>query len=270
MNVNRNTVNLVYTQLRDEGIVSIKKGRGTQVLGGPVSEKLKNIRRPMYELLTRTMNEARENGFDLYDLVTASFAFVQLFNHAPVQKMKILFIECRGHDHPFYRAQVERETNAEVSTLFLDEIASNPKKLDKAAVEADIVVTTLNHADEVKELLRDKQIQILTIGATADIATLMDIAKIDTGSNVAFVCLGNQGGQWMADRVKDAGITQIESFVAGMDDKEALLTTIKQSKRVYASSAVYEDIMTLAPEKAVLYPLILEKSSEQLLKDLAH
>jgi hypothetical protein len=135
----------------------------------------------------------------------------------PVQKMKILFIECRGHDHPFYRTQVEQETNAEVSTLFLEEIASNPIKLDEAAVEADIVVTTMNHGDEVKELLSDKQIQILTIGATADIATLMDIAKIDTGSKVAFVCLGNQGGQWMAERVKDAGIRQIESFVAGME-----------------------------------------------------
>jgi hypothetical protein len=34
----------------------------------------------MYELLTRTMGEARENGVKLNELVTASFAFVQLFN----------------------------------------------------------------------------------------------------------------------------------------------------------------------------------------------
>jgi DNA-binding transcriptional regulator YhcF (GntR family) len=269
LNVNRNTVNLVYTQLRDEGIVSIMKGRGTQVMEGPVSDELRAIRRPMYELLTRMMEEAIDNGVNLKELGTASFAFLQLFNYEAVLKMKILFIECREHDYYFYKTQVEQETNAEVSTLFLEEIASNPKKLDEAADKADIVVTTLNHIDEVKELLSGKHVQILTIGATANISILMDIAKMDVGSKVVFVCLGNQGGKWMAERVKEAGIGHIESIAMGMDNNEALRKAIKQSKCVYASSAVYDEIMTLAPEKAALFPLVLEKSSEKLLKDLA-
>ncbi|MBW7456203.1 winged helix-turn-helix domain-containing protein, partial [Paenibacillus sepulcri] len=32
LGLNRNTVNWVYTQLRDEGLVSMQKGKGTQVL----------------------------------------------------------------------------------------------------------------------------------------------------------------------------------------------------------------------------------------------
>jgi len=268
LKVNRNTVNLVYTQLRDEGLVSIQRGRGTEVVAGPVYDELKKKRKPMFELLERTVEEAREQGFDLYELVTASCAFVQLFNQGNVGKPRILFIECRGHDHPFYRGEVERITKAHVTSLFLEDWEQQPQKRNEALSQADAVVTTLNHAAEVKSLLAPKQIPVLTIGASADMALLLQIAKHEAGSRVAFVCLGNQGGQWMAQRVKEAGIEQIESLHVGIDQPKALEAAIKKADHVYASSAVFEEVKALAPEKVTLYPLILEKSSETLLKDL--
>ncbi|UFJ41749.1 GntR family transcriptional regulator [Brevibacillus humidisoli] len=270
LKVNRNTVNLVYTQLRDEGIVAIQKGRGTQVVDGPIIEALKKTRTAMHALLESMFTAAEEQGLDLYELVYASCAFVQLHNNAAVHKTRILFIECREHDHLFYKREVERCTHAEVRPLFLEDLVSGNVLLEEALTQSDVVVTTLNHDDEVKALLSAKAKPLFTIGATADMAPLLDIARMDAGSRVAFVCLGKQGGQWMLQRVKDAGIQHIESFPVGADNKRDLRQALDEADQVYASSAVYHEMKNIAPNKVKLFPLSLEKSSENLLKNLSH
>jgi len=271
LQVNRNTVNLVYAQLREEGLVSGKKGRGTQVLAGPAVETLIRKRQAMRELLSRTMQEAEESGISPDELALAGLAFARLFGKpaAADGKRKLLFVECRGHDHPFYREQVEKEAQAEVSVLFLEEIAGRANVLAEAAGRADAVVTTLNHADEVRGLLEGVNVPLLTIGAAASPPVLLEIARMEAGSRIAFVCLGRQGGQWMADRVAEAGLTHIASDVAGTDNREALRKIVRQADRVYASSAAYDELRSLAPDKAALYPLVLERSSEKLLRDLS-
>ena len=44
LGLNRNTVNWVYNQLRDEGLVTMQKGRGTQVTSGAETEQLRRER----------------------------------------------------------------------------------------------------------------------------------------------------------------------------------------------------------------------------------
>ncbi|WP_199615899.1 GntR family transcriptional regulator [Paenibacillus alkalitolerans] len=269
LNVNRNTVNLVYTQLRDEGIVGIQKGRGTDVLDNAIVIDLVNKRKPMYKLLEKMVAEAEEQHFDLEELATAGMAFVQLFGNKAIGKLKVLFIECKEHDHIFYRNEIEKYTGASVTSLFLEDIhGSGGTKLDEALSGADAVVTTLNHIDEVKDLVGTKK-NIITIGATIDFSLLLDIAKLSPGTKVGFVCLGQKGGQWMAERAKDAGIKHIDPVIAGTNDMEQLQKVLKESDKIFASTAVFEDVKALAPDKAVHYPLLLEKSSEKLLADFA-
>lgn len=267
LNVNRNTVMHVYNGLRDEGIVTMKKGRGTQVQPGNALDTLRLNRQRMFDLLQSTKDESARLGIDLRELVTAGIAFEQLFHHPPAHQKNILFIECRGHDHIFYRKEVEKLTHAEVTTLFLEDVTNEPEVWKEALKQADLVVTTLNHTDELKKYLHDKHIEVLTIGATADMATLMDIARLEKGSKVAFVCLGNQGGQWMAKRVQEAGIHHIVPFTGGTDAQSELLHTLSQADYVYASSAVFPELKLAAPEKVKLYPMILERSSIKLLQD---
>ncbi|WP_110932929.1 hypothetical protein [Paenibacillus bouchesdurhonensis] len=153
---------------------------------------------------------------------------------------------------------MERVENVEVTTIFFEDIAEHSNKLQEAIRQADVMITTLNHADEARALLVDCSKPLLTIGA-ANISTLLDISKMDKGSKVAFVCLGKQGGQWMAESVKSAGIMQIESKAFGIDDKQAVLEAIQQSTCVYASSAVYDEVSALAADKSKLFPLVGEE-----------
>ena len=268
LGVNRNTVNFVYTQLKDEGIVSIHKGRGTQVLDNATIEDLIAQRKPMAETFGTLVHEAEERGWPLEPFMVAGLAFAQLFDKDSTRKTKVLFLECREHDHLFYRSQIEALTGAQVIACFMEDLQENPAKLDEWVGIADAVITTLNHDEETKRLVGSRK-PVIAIGATVNFSLLMKIAGLASGSKVGFVCLGRKGGQWMAQRAKDAGITHIEAIAAGVDDRDRLLELVGEADAIFASSAVYEDVNRLAPEKTVHFPLQLEKSSEKLLTEYA-
>ncbi|MCP1136216.1 GntR family transcriptional regulator [Paenibacillus polysaccharolyticus] len=267
LGLNRNTVNLVYNQLQDEGIVELQKGRGTTVLHGLKTDELQRLRQPMHDLVNTTIQEAERVGIPLDEFFTAGLAYILLHNSKASHPLRLLFIECKEHDHIFYRKEIERVTGADAMTVFLEDVSENPGVLTAALEHVNTVVTTLNHADEVKVLLAGFDVKILVIGATTEMSFLLEVAKLEPGSKVGFACLGNAGAQWMSKRVDDAGIRQIEAINVDLNHPEQLEDKLKHSDKVYASAAVFDELKSLAPNKVELYPMVLEKSSETLLKE---
>jgi DNA-binding transcriptional regulator YhcF (GntR family) len=268
LGLNRNTINWVYSQLRDEGLVTMQKGRGTQVTNGVEIEQLRRERLPMERVLTKLIEEATAESIDLNAFFIASLAYILLRYKQPSEHMRILFIECKGHDHLFYRGEIERVTGGEVKTVFLEDLLSEGNEMTEAIHHSNVLVTTLNHAEEVRKLCSRYDKKVLVIGATVDTAFLLEIARLKPDTIVSFVCLGKTGGEWMANRVRDAGITQIRTDVLGLDERERLSNALEGSDKIYASSAVFPELKALVPDKAVLYPMMLEKSSENLLQEI--
>lgn len=268
LGINRNTVNWVYNQLRDEGLVTMQKGRGTQVTSGLEIEQLRRKRLPMQLILTRTVEDVLKDGFDLNDFFVASLAFILLYNKQSSERVRIVFVECKGHDHPFYHREIERITGGDVRTMFLEDLLLEDVLMTEATHSSDVIITTLNHADEVKKLFARYDKKVLVIGATVDTSFLLEIARLKPDTKVSFVCLGKSGGEWMASRVNDAGITQIRSDVIGLDEPEQLGDILDRSDKIYASAAVFSELKKMAPDKVDLYPMLLEKSSENLLQEI--
>ncbi|TFE23463.1 GntR family transcriptional regulator [Cohnella luojiensis] len=269
LELNRNTVNWVYSQLRDEGLVTMQKGRGTQITGGSETKQLCEERKPMQQLLNNTIREAAAMGFDLKSFFVAGLAYSLLHPPYPASKLRILLVECRGHDHPFYRQSIERATNGEVETLFLDDISENKDAAREAVQRSHVIVTTLNHAEEAKALFAPFDSKVIVIGATIEASLLLEIAKLKQGTHVAFVCLGKTGGEWMANRIREAGINQLHFEIIGMNERERLNEAIQHLDKIYASAAVFPELKKMLPEKTELFPMKLEKSSENLLLELA-
>lgn len=273
LDLNRNTVNSVYNQLKDEGIVSMHKGRGTQVLNNRNVEALCRRRKPMYDLILRTIQEAEVEGISLNEFFTASLAFILIRDRVDHERQQILFVECKEHDYPFYRQAIERFTGAEVHTVFIEDIRNSEEERLKAMNLSAHIVTTLNHDVEVRELFRKPDLKIHIIGASVDMSVILDITRLKPDSSITFVCLGKAGAQWMASRVHEAGILNIHSRISSTDDPENLLNQLEQSDTVYASQAAYNEVKAMSQDnaKVKLYPMVLERSSENLLKNfLSH
>lgn len=268
LKLNRNTVNSVYNQLKDEGIVSMQAGRGTQVLDNQSVEDLSHRRKPMYELILSTIEEAESRGISLDEFFTASLAFILLKDHVKHERVHILFIECKEHDHPFYLEAIRSFTGADVHSIFLEDLRGSEKDQMKALKSFTHIITTLNHDTEVKALLKKLDKKIHIIGASVDMSALLDISKLKPGSNVTFVCLGKAGAQWMVNRVQEAGLTNIHPYISSIDDTEHLLKQLERSDTIYASAAAYDQVKAISPEKVKLYPMVLERGSQHILQNL--
>lgn len=266
LGLNRNTVNLVYTQLRDEGLLKMQKGRGTQVMDNAKVEHLQHARKPLEQLVTQMMDVAEKQGIPLVDLFISGLAYTLLHPSEKEEVPRIVLIECQGHDHSFYRQEIERVTASQVETLFLEELPQEGEAALDVFEQANVIITTLNHAEEVRHRMSHYEKKLYVIGATIELSSLLDMAKLKPDSEVGFVCLGKTGGQWMASGVQEAGITQIHAHAVGMKDQEQLHELLERADKVYASPAVYEDLQALNPDKVALYPMVLEKSSESLLR----
>ncbi|GFN30158.1 GntR family transcriptional regulator [Paenibacillus xylaniclasticus] len=269
LGLNRNTVNLVYTQLRDEGLLAMHKGRGTQVLNNDHVSELRNSREKMQQLVVKTIEEAAAMRIPLTDFFTAGLAYVLLNESESIEPLRVVLIECKEHDHLFYRQQIERMTNGEVTTVFVEDLSSAEGKALQIMEQSDVIVTTLNHAEEVKQRFASMKKAVHVIGATIGMPLLVELSKFKPGSKVSFVCLGKAGGQWMARNVLDAGLEHIESHAVGCDNRAQLEKAIQQSDKVYASAAVYDELKEIAPDKVELYPMVLERSSANMLEELS-
>jgi len=269
LGINRNTVNLVYTQLRDEGLLDMHKGRGTEVRSGAKIDRLRSAREPMSRLAEKTVEEAERMGIDPTAFFTAGLAYILLRDTGASSRVRLLFVECRQHDHPFYRGEIERVMGGDVRIVFLEDLSADSGRIADLLAQTDLVVTTLNHAEETKELFGRYDRKVLVIGATVEAAALLDIARLEAGSSVGFVCLGRAGGEWMAGRVRDAGIAHIRAESVGLDEGERLESCLANADKVYASGAVFDELKTRAADKVELYPMKLEMSSESLLEEWA-
>ncbi|ANY71987.1 GntR family transcriptional regulator [Paenibacillus ihbetae] len=269
LGVNRNTVNLVYNQLKDEGLVSMHKGRGTTVLDNAQVEELRTSRTLMHTLAERTIEEARALNLPVAEFFAASLAYTMLREPVLSDGLRILLVECREHDHPFYRKAIEDITKASVKTVFLEDLRSSEAAISEALEYSSVMVTTLNHDAEVKQLFAKYDKKTFVIGASAEASLLLEIALLAPGSDISFVCLGKAGAQWMARRVQEAGIDGIIARTASLDNREDLLRQLNTSERIYASDAAYDEVEALSPGKVKRFPMKLERSSERLLMDLA-
>jgi GntR family transcriptional regulator len=266
LGINRNTINWVYTQLRDEGLVTMQKGRGTQVTAK--AQQLRKQRLPMLELLESTIREAKEKGMELLPFFTAGLAYSLLHPLRPSAQHPFLLVECKGHDHLFYSKAISEATGRDVETLFLEDLWENKTAISEVVERFPTIITTVNHAEEVQKLFGRLEGKILVIGATVETSFLLEVAALKQDSHVTFACLGKTGGEWMASRVWEAGIRQIRAETLGWEEDGKPANSLQQADKIYASAAVYSELAKLAPNKVLLYPMRLEESSKTLLRNL--
>ncbi|RFU67447.1 GntR family transcriptional regulator [Peribacillus saganii] len=264
LSINRNTINWVYSQLKEDGLLIMHKGRRTQVANNESVESLIS-KKELDEIVEFSLIKAIEKGFNFDEYLASIIMHHYLFlEHAEAKKF--LFIECMEHDHLFYYTQIKKHTGAHIKKAFLEDIKKG-QEIENFD-EIDSIITTLNHTNEVRNLFKNSSKPIFTIGATISTLDLMNLAQLKSGTKVAFICLGVKGGQWMANRAAEAGINHIISMAGGIKENSSLQKIIDTADSIYASEAVYYDLLKLSPEKTNLLPFKLEGTSEQILADL--
>jgi GntR family transcriptional regulator len=174
LSINRNTIQGVYSQLKEEGLLTIQRGRGTQVAGEEEIEKFKK-QNPHYQFVEQTMKDAYELGFDIEKVLLSGYAYIQLFGQPLERKMRYLFIECNVRSCIFYLDEIKRVTSAEIHTI--DVSSSSKDILIEAIHNADVIVTRTDLAEKVKTIADGAQKTVITVGSTNDVSLLLNMLR---------------------------------------------------------------------------------------------
>lgn len=173
LSINRNTIQWVYSQLKEEGLLVIQKGRGTQVADETKIAEFKKQTRYL-EFVERCIKEAYELGYPAEDMLLSGFAFVQLFGKPLKRKPRYLFFECKVSSCFFYLDEIKRATAAEIETV---DISAPDDVRDEAIRKADVIVTTLDMADVVKGFADTANKKVITVGSANDVSLLLNMLK---------------------------------------------------------------------------------------------
>ncbi|WP_181397586.1 GntR family transcriptional regulator [Gracilibacillus dipsosauri] len=174
LSINRNTIQGVYSQLKEEGLLLMQKGRGTQVAGEEEIERFKT-QHSYFNFVEQTIKDAYESGFKIDDVLLAGFAYTQLFGEPQKQKTHYLFVECKISSCIFYLDELRRVASAEIDTI---DVQESPKdRIMQSIRDADVIVTRSDLAERLKEFVDVTQKKIISVGSTNDVSLLLNMIR---------------------------------------------------------------------------------------------
>lgn len=174
LSINRNTIQSVYTQLKEEGLLLMQKGRGTQVADEEQIQRFKanNLH---FSFVEQMIDEAHKMNFAIDDLLLSGFAYVHLFGQHQKRKRRYLFIECKASSCIFYLDEIKRLTSAEIHTI---DISSVPNEdLIQAVQQADVIITRSDLAEQMRTFVDDAQKTVISVGSTNDVSLLLNMIR---------------------------------------------------------------------------------------------
>ncbi|EGW41349.1 GntR family transcriptional regulator [Desulfosporosinus sp. OT] len=202
LSLSRNTVSQAYKELESEGILSSVRGRGTFVEDTLLIMQQEGRKEKVLRIVDVAMEEAVGLGFTIDDFV--SFVHVRgMEKKALLSRRKVVFIV----DNPEQLSEAHWNLGPGVSLLpfLLSELQGSPRVQERLA-GMDMAVTGENNLAEVKVLLDKVGIPILGISLQPKLETIVRIAKLTVGRELALVCESYQFAEIVKLALKQAGL----------------------------------------------------------------
>jgi GntR family transcriptional regulator len=173
LSINRNTIQSVYSQLKEEGLLTIQKGQGTRVAS---AEKIAVFQKqnPYFSFIEQTIKHADEAGFNIENVLLSGFAYMQLVGKPLKRERHYLFVECKMRSCIFYLEEIKRMTAAEIHTI---DVSAPKSVFTKAARQADVIVTRQDLTETVKKFAETDKQKVISVGSTNDVSLLLNMLR---------------------------------------------------------------------------------------------
>lgn len=200
--VSRNTVSQAYKELESEGILSSARGRGTFVADTLLIMQQEGRKEKVLRIVDVAMEEAVGLGFSIDDFV--SFVHVRGMEKKDLlSRMKVAFIV--SNPEQISDANWNLGLGVTLLPFLLSELQESPRAQERL-VGMDMAVTGVAHLAEVKLLLDKLSTPILGISLQPKLETIVRIAKLTMGRDLALVCESHSFAEKVIVALKQAGL----------------------------------------------------------------
>jgi DNA-binding transcriptional regulator YhcF (GntR family) len=221
LNISRGTIQKAYEELEKKGIVEILKGSGSFV--SKVQEVQEEDRK---ETAINLIDELLGKLADLNFTSSEIRAFIDIRILEKENKhncVRIAAIDCNPEALEIFKIQISFMKNVQFRMFILDDILKYSQP-DKVFEDYDIIITTLNHYDELSGILYSLREKLFKVAVAPESETIIKFATIPKNSRIGMIT--------KSIKFRDIIFRNLESFHIEKENVEyAFKTDINNIKR---------------------------------------
>lgn len=244
LNTSRNTISSAYNLLEQEGVLVSYQGRGTFVAEETKTWKQHNVKDKLLKIIDLGLEEALEQGLD-----AAEFLF--LVNERvrekedQMKKANAVFIECNIEQARVFAKELSQLANVNVTPMVVADLKDRNGETQRVLEEAQLLIATFNHVNEVKELTVDMGKDVVGVAINPCLETIVKIARYPIKTKFGLVCISNEFRFKVVNAIKSAGIDIGDIYATASRLQKDIEDVIRASDVIIASPGRWEDVKKL-------------------------
>lgn len=244
LKISRNTVSTTYNELEHEGILSSYQGKGTFVAEEANTWKAENIKDKIIKFVDLGFEEALETGMGAEEFIEIVVNRVKEKQEL-MRKAQAIYIECNIEQAKMFSKQLSDSTYMNVKALTIKDLQNMNGTTKKLIEASQIIISTFNHVNEVRDLIKNYNKEVLGVAINADLGTIVKIARYSADVKFGFVCISQEFMFKVKDALEKAGLGNLNIEYTNSVDKHKLGDLINKSDVLIVSPGRYKDIKQL-------------------------
>ncbi len=238
LEVNPNTVVRVIEDLKREGYVRARRGKGVFVAADQAGRPSSGWRE---SFLKDVVVRAAALGMTADELAVGVLSLAGVRPTPLRHTAQILLVECSGEVLDFFAEQLEAQLPIRVDKVLPEDLPAVVRRRRGAKPWA-AVVTSFFHLPEVEHLLAHRKIPIVPLSAKAHLETLLRLAQLPPGTRVGVVATDPETAHNLEHSIVSAGLPTIALVGACLADGPGLAALLRQVEVVVCPTHAAERV----------------------------
>ncbi|WP_319001041.1 GntR family transcriptional regulator [Clostridium algidicarnis] len=244
LKVSRNTISTAYKELEKEGVLKSYQGKGTFVAEEAKPWKEQNVRDKIVRFVDIGIEEALEAGMNIDEFLEIVSTRVKEKSDF-MKELKGIYVECNTEQSRMFSKELSEAMNMNVVPLTIGEL----KKMDEETLtllkEAQVVISTFNHVNEVNKLIEGFHKEIFGVAINADLETIVKIARYKEGTKFGFLCISEEFMFKIKGALESAGLGGINIKYTNTHNLEEIKELIEESEVIIVSPGRFKETKRL-------------------------
>ncbi len=246
--ISRNTVSSAYKLLEQEGVLISYQGKGTFVAEEAKTWKQHSIQDKLVKIIDLGLEETLEMGLTYKEFLALVHVRIKEREEF-VKKLNAIFIECNIEQARYFSKELSDNTNLNVIPMTVSDLKVRNEHTEKLIRDANLIIATFNHVNEVKELIFDFKKEVFGVAINPNLETIVRIARYPSYTRFGFVCLSEEFLFKMENALKAAGIDKIELNATTSKVSEDVKNIVDSTDVIIVSPGRYKEVKSLVGDK---------------------
>jgi DNA-binding transcriptional regulator YhcF (GntR family) len=267
LNINHNTIALVYSELIETGYLIAKRGRGTFVAESELVQQSIS-RDSLYQVLEQAFLIATQMELSPFDFGLTAYAVAVSSNERKkVVPLKLAFVESFQSEADLYFHSVQAEISNPISLLYLEDLQTSQAVALRELHTSNLVITNAQYTWNVTQMTASQQ-EVIGVNFEPDLQLLTQMSSLTRGSQVLVVGKKLGEGKNMKQMLEKCGFSHLNLQTVGLESIQSDFHLLNNFDLICASQSTYDYIREVSPqpEKIVSFKFIINRASASVLK----